>query len=78
MQRPRTLRLVKNDDVLGWRSGVDQHVIAEMMHVLNESFDTLSDFALPQMKTATSLTSQFVAREGFAQHCNERTIPNAE
>ena len=43
------------------RSGVDQSIVAKMMYVLNESFDTLGDFSFSHTNAVNFLTRNFVA-----------------
>src|SRR5262249_27978281 len=45
-QSPGTLRLIKNGNMFSRRSGVNQDFITEMMYVLDERLNALSDFSL--------------------------------
>ena len=42
---PRALRFIENHDVFDWRAGIDQRVIAEMVHILNERLHAFPNFA---------------------------------
>ena len=46
-QIPRALRLIEDYNTFRRRNGVEQCIVAKVMNVLDESFDTLGNFPLP-------------------------------
>ncbi len=46
LQVPRALRLVEDHNMFRRRAGVEQCIVAKVMNVLDESFDTFGNFPL--------------------------------
>ncbi len=71
---PCALRLIENDDVFIGRIGINEHIIAEMMYILNESLDAFANFSFPHLFAASFASSNFIACEGLAKNRYERAI----
>lgn len=77
-QVPRTLRLIEDDNVLyGW-SRIGQHIIAKVVDVLNERFDTLADLSLSRPNAAALLTCNFITGECFPEYRDKWTVAREE
>lgn len=56
------------------RIRIAQRVVTEVVDVLDECLDALSDLSLPYGDPEFPLTRHFVARERLAQHGDERAV----
>ena len=59
----------------GWPS-LDQPVVAEVVHVLDERFDALADFAFPHLLAVAPAPQHFISGERFAQDSTIGPFPD--
>ena len=62
---------VKNHDVFDWWARINQRIITKVVNVLNEGFDTLANFCLPNFFALFLSASYFVTGESFVKHSDQ-------
>ena len=65
---------VENHDMIRRRSSIDESLVAEVMHVLNEGANRVARFSLAQILSARLGARNFITRQRLAQDLNERTV----
>ena len=74
LQIPRTLGFIEYNDVLNRRPGFNQSVIAEMVNVLNEGLNALTNLAFANLFPLCFATHDFVPGKCLSQHGDKWAI----
>ena len=73
--RPRPLGFVEYDDVIVRRRSVLNRCIPEMMNILNECLNGISQPTLGCLLAIHLLAYHFVAKQRFSQDGDKRAVP---
>src|SRR4029453_338935 len=74
LQIPSALRFIEDHDVLNRWTRINQRVIAEVVNVLDESFDAFTDFPFANFLALLPSARDFIARQRFTKNRDERTV----
>jgi hypothetical protein len=78
LQVPGALRFVKDDHMLMRRAGLDQSIVAEMVHVLDKRLYAFADLAFPHLLALVAPALELIPGECFPQHRNQRSVSRKE
>ena len=75
---PCALCFIENDDVFIGGIGIHEHIIAEVMHVLNKCLDAFANFPFPHLLATGFASSNLIAGERLAENRHERAVAREE